>query len=622
LLRIQQNSKLSTVSLILFFLATSACSPNSTSQQADVAIAIVVEDAGFSSDQGAQFSTFRAHDAGRFFVISTTTQIIDAGLGADRAPINEDATIFDALSPDLGTAPEDAGLDGGLANSDSGSFTSTCASGAPAGALFASADACLENGAAHGTQPGYFTTGQAWGDFDNDGWPDLYIPSQAGPTLLCHNQGDGSFVRSTHSSTLALTTRVSGGAVFADYDNDGDQDLYVLNHGANTLFRNDNGLGFTDVTATASVGDPGRGMTASWGDYDNDGLLDLYVANGFCNTCSTPPGVEGSRDRLYHNEGNGRFTDVTSLLGEQFTLGQAFAAVFLDYDNDGDLDIYLANDRGRPGPFTPGSYMNRNVLWQNEGPGCGGWCFNEVAETTGADARVDAMGLAVGDYDEDGDLDIYCTHAGFPVLLQNDGAGQFNEVGRAANAVSDSQSWGTFFFDYDNDADLDLYVAIGWDPWGVDGNELYQNMGNGSFREILSQHQPSHLGISFGAAYADYDKDGHLDFVVGNWGTGYKLYRNTGNNSFSNRWIRYRLIGNGRVNRDAIGTRVFITLDNGKNLMQEVKSGSSLGAGNDLALHFGIGQAQITDVAVRWTDGVYETLPLPTLDQEIIHHHP
>jgi hypothetical protein len=205
--------------------------------------------------------------------------------------------------------------------------------------------------------------GQAWGDYDRDGWVDFYVTDTKGPNSLFRNNGDGTFSRPAIAETVALRDGFSGGASFADYNNDGWLDLYVANWGQNVLFRNEAGQGFTDVTAEAGVGGQGENsQSASWGDYDSDGWLDLYVANWACYPrCGRPS--QGDTDRLYHNNGDGTFSDVTRLLGGE-TVGAAFVASFTDFDNDGDQDIYLVNDE-----FL---FPTGNKLWRNDGPGCDG----------------------------------------------------------------------------------------------------------------------------------------------------------------------------------------------------------------------------------------------------------
>ena len=253
--------------------------------------------------------------------------------------------------------------------------------------------------------------GQAWGDYNNDGWPDLYVTDHAGPNTLYHNVGNGTFTVSALSTTVALTASYSSGATFVDYDNDGWRDLYVVNWGANVLYRNVEGTAFVDVTTEAGVGNNGNGKSASWGDYDQDGFVDLYVANWNCYPKCGRPSI-GDIDRLYHNNGDGTFTNVTNLLSGK-TAGSGFVASFTDYDNDGDLDIYLVNDE----------FINPvgNGLWRNDGPGCDGWCFTEVSADVGANTQVMGMGLATADYDNDGDQDFYFSNAGPMTLLQNHG---------------------------------------------------------------------------------------------------------------------------------------------------------------------------------------------------------
>lgn len=445
----------------------------------------------------------------------------------------------------------------------------------------------------------YFAIGQAWGDYDGDGFVDLFVTDEGGPNVLYRNARDGTFTVSPLSAQVALPEHSSAGAVFADYDNDGFRDLLVLGNGANHLFHNEGGGAFVDVTALAGVDDRRRGQTAAFGDYDNDGYLDLYVVNHYC-SCPLKPDRD---DRLYHNEGDGTFREVTELLGTAVN-GLGFSASFADYDNDGDLDIYLANDQGLD--FEWGGRTWRNVLWRNDGAGCDGWCFTEVAIETGADSRIDSMGLAVGDYDNDGDLDFFVSNS--PpghVLLRNDGPGMFSDMRGIAGLESDpfgGTGWGTVFFDYDNDGFQDVYLAVG----SPSRSCLFRNAGDGTFEDVSEGSGADDLGDSLGVAYADYDRDGRVDLIVGNRGWDYRLYRNV--SATSAHWIALRLVGGGSVNRDAIGARVHVTTTDGRTLMREVKCGSSLGAGNDLTLHFGLGDADVDEVRVVWPDGT-TTIP-------------
>ncbi|MCY3833913.1 MAG: CRTAC1 family protein [Chloroflexi bacterium] len=481
---------------------------------------------------------------------------------------------------------------------------------------------------------GYLGVGQAWGDYDRDGWLDLFVTGNRDPSVLYRNNGDGTFSVSEFAPQVALADVDTGGAVWADYDNDGWLDLYVLNHGANTLFHNDGGRGFTDVTERAGVGDAGKGATATWGDFDGDSYLDLYVVNWSCFPECGDPNItrehDAARDTLYHNRGDGAFEDVTHLLDYDLLLGAGFSASFTDYDNDGDPDIYVVNDQFKN--------MLGNILWRNEGPGCvsphrdGGsveegqgfsWCWRDVSIEAGARTFIHGMGLAVGDYDNDLDLDFYFSDmVNGMVLLQNQGDGTFDDLADEAGVMvgpSSAVGWGTIFFDYNNDSWLDLILTatefIQFDiESGPEGmmfeyrDFLFRNRGDGSFADVTPQGWLENLKPSMGLAYADYDRDGFLDFVIGNWNEGYVLYRNTGAEGGANNWINIRLAGGGDINRDAIGARVYITTSDGRTLLQEVKSGSSLGAGNDTALHFGLGEAGIRELLIRWPNGLEETL--------------
>ena len=443
------------------------------------------------------------------------------------------------------------------------------------------------------------TTGQAWGDYDQDGWLDIYVTDSEGPNILYRNNGDGSFSISPQSESVALWDDESGGAVFADFDNDGWPDLFVLNWGPNVLFHNEQGEGFRDVTESAGVGDAKNGSSASWGDYDQDGFLDLYVANWACSPrCARPQW--GDADKLYHNNGDGTFTDVSEILGGA-TNGAGFVATFVDYDNDGDLDIYLVNDE----------FINPigNKLWRNDGPGCDGHCFVEISEEAGANTTVMGMGLATADYDNDGDLDFYFSNAGPMTLLGNQGDGTFANLAQAAGVENPSVAWGTLFFDYDNDGWLDLYLAVMEGLEGETGaNLLFKNLGDGTFNNVTAGSGADDPGRSTGVAYADYDADGRVDLLVGNYDDGYVLYRNESLAAENNNWLAIKLIGKSPVNRDGVGARVTVTDSNGRSQMQEVKNGSSLGAGNSLVLHFGLGQARVENVNVLWSDGTNQDM--------------
>lgn len=445
--------------------------------------------------------------------------------------------------------------------------------------------------------------GQAWGDFDNDGWIDLYVTDSDGPNTLYRNLGDGTFavanVAGSANSNTQLPTLLSGGAIFVDYDNDGWRDLYVLNWGPNVLFHNEQGL-FVNVTAQAGVAGNANSQTASWGDYDQDGWLDLYVANWSCYPRCGRPTI-GERDRLYHSNGDGTFTEVTDLLGTK-TVGAGFVASFVDYDNDGDPDIYLVNDE----------FINPigNILWRNDGPGCDGWCFTDVSQAAGANEKVMGMGLTTFDFDSDGLLDFYFSNAGPMTLLRNQGNGAFVNVASAAGVeAADNVGWGSVALDYDNDGWPDLYLAV-MEKVGSDAgaDQLFHNQGDGAF--VLAENSGvDSSGRTLGVASADYNHDGWVDLVIGNHDAGYRLYRNLGAARANAHWLTLELIGATPINRDAVGARVFVTTPNGHRQLQQVISGASLGAGNELALHFGLGAAdRAAKVEIIWPDNTYQLI--------------
>ena len=449
---------------------------------------------------------------------------------------------------------------------------------------------------------GYQVTGQAWADYDRDGWLDLYVTDSVGPNTLYRNNGDGAFSVSLLNDLVALPEHYSGGASWADYDNDGWPDLLVLGREADVLFHNEGGQGFTDVTAAAGVSDPYASKTASWADYDNDGWLDLYVANWSCvPRCARTPGSTGQPDQLYHNNGDGTFSNASALLGGKNS-GGGFVARWLDYDDDGDLDIYLINDEFI---LPPG-----NKLFRNDGPGCDGWCFSEVSEEAGADTRVMGMGVAADDWDRDGDLDIFFTNAGKMVLLQNQSDGTFVNVAAEAGVELNRNSvgWGAVSLDYDNDSARDLYVALMMADRPGAYNPLFHNDGTGVFSDTGPASGAADPGPSVGVASADYDNDGWVDLVVGNYDRGYHLYRNTALAGEANRWLALKLSGGGPVNRDAVGARVYVTTSDGRVQMQDVHNGSSVGGGSTLTLHYGLGEAEIKSVEIRWPDGTSQTI--------------
>ena len=452
------------------------------------------------------------------------------------------------------------------------------------------------------------TTGQAWGDYDNDGWIDLYVTDPIGKNTLYHNNGDGTFNVSKLTGQVALFNAYSQGATFADYDNDGWKDLLVVNWGQDHLFHNEQGTGFVDVSLQAGIKDDRNSKSASWGDYDNDGYLDLYIANWSCYPkCGRQ--FDGEPDRLYHNNRDGTFTEVTGLLNGGVT-GAGFITSFTDYDNDGDLDIYLVNDE----------FINAvgNKLWRNDGPGCEDWCFTQVAKAANANAEVFGMGLAIGDYNNDGDMDFYYSNVGPMELLQNQGDGTFENVAEQAGVnFPNGIGWGTVFLDYNNDGWRDIYLAIAdtADHKDVGANKLFRNNADGTFTSVACSNEATDIRMSIGVAYADYNHDGWVDLVVGNLDEGYRLYKNQQGQSSNNHWLSIELVGTGPINRDAVGTRVYVTTSNGITQMQDIISGSSVMAGNDLVQYFGIGGERSADVRIRWSNGEEQVIKNIRADQ-------
>jgi hypothetical protein len=499
-------------------------------------------------------------------------------------------------------ASTDAGMDAG-SSGDAG--TGVVCPDAPPPIAFADATTAAGINAPH-VKPAtgaYFGIGQGWGDVDRDGWPDLLVTGGNAPALLYRNLGTGAFA--PLAILPALPTTTLGGVSFADFDNDGWLDAYLANDGPNHLLHNLDGTAFTQIAASAGVTDGAlRGQTGSWGDYDGDGWLDLYVANHNLD-----------RDGLYRNRGDGTFDDVSALVPVGPPNRPAFVGTFVDYDNDGDPDLYVVNDHRR-----------NNILWRNDGAGCGGWCFTNVSDASGAGVAANGMGIAVVDYDGDGDLDLYSSDIRRAWLLQNQtaqGSPTFLDVTVAAGVDWLGISWGTVAADFDNDGWPDLMLTTSDDRIGL-SDRLFRNRGGGTFDDVSEDSGVSDLLYTLGVATADYDGDGFVDLVIGNQDAGYRLLRNLGTPSACQHWLRIRLVGDTQpdadgqfgVNRDAIGSRVAVELDDGRVRIQELASGSSLGAGNDLSLHFGLGAALPYRVTVRWPDGRTTRYSGVPVDQE------
>lgn len=472
---------------------------------------------------------------------------------------------------------------------------------------------------------GYLAAGQAWGDYDGDGWLDLYVTGNLDGNVLYRNEGDGTFSRSPYSDTVALPGVTSGGATWSDVDNSGWPDLLVVNDGRNALFRNLDGHGFENVTDAAGLHGLAKSKGAAWGDFDGDGYVDLYVVNWSCIPECDPEDDELSRDVLYRNNGDGTFTDVSHWLARAKLEGAGFAATFVDVTGNGRLDLFVVNDKVR-NPIG-------NVLWRNDGPGCGGWCWTDISEASNADTVMHAMGVAVGDYTGDGNVDFYVSNMmSSMVLLTNMGDATFSggaaRAGVAVNPPGEAVGWGTAFIDVDHDGWLDVYLANTGMPF-LSGSFyggrapdledfrhpypdlLFRNRGDGAFDDISTWALDGAVRPTMGLAYADYDRDGHVDVVLGVWDEGYALYRNTGAAAHGNGWLALELRGGGPVNADAVGSKVFVTTSDGRTQVHHVVNGSSLGAGNTLTVHVGLGGFDVTDVRIVWPDGLEQHLDPP-----------
>jgi len=502
-------------------------------------------------------------------------------------------------------------------------------------------------------------TGVAIFDYDNDGWPDIFIvngtsldspASKAPSNHLYHNNHDGTFSDVTQKAGLTHTGWGQGVCV-GDYDNDGWEDLYVTYYGRNVLYHNNGDGTFTDVSDKAGVGGSGK----SWGngcafvDYDRDGHLDLMVANYVDFDLSTAPapgerascvwkgapvmcgpqGLPASKNILYHNNGDGTFTDVSKKTHiDQADGHYSLSVSTFDYDDDGWPDIFVACD------------STASILYHNNRDGT----FTDVAITAGAafneDGRAQAgMGSTIADYNGDGKLDIFKTNFSddTATLYRNNGNGTFDDVTYPAGLGLNTKylGWGTMFFDFDNDGWPDLLVVNGHVYPEVDSQHLgstfleprilYHNNGNGTFTDISADSGPGITtpNSSRGLAIGDLLNDGRLSAVISNMNAPPSLLENDVRTT--NHWIAFRLIGTSysraseklRTSRDAIGAR--ITMKAGARLfVDEVRSGSSYDSNNDMRVHFGLGSATHLDsVEVRWPSGLVESFA--NLARDMIH---
>jgi hypothetical protein len=491
--------------------------------------------------------------------------------------------------------------------------------------------------------------GIAFFDYDQDGWLDVFMlngtkyegfpPGQEPTNHLFHNNRDGTFADVTEKAGLRHTGWAYGVAI-GDYDNDGQDDLFLTYYGQNVLYHNNGDGTFTNVTEKAGLEQtsPRYNSGCTFVDYDRDGRLDLFVshyidmdvattpvagANRYCTykgvgvNCG-PLGLKKDFCSLYHNNGDGSFTDVTEKAGILKPGGRyGLGAVAFDYDNDGWPDLFVACD------------SSPNLLFRNNHDGT----FAERAMESGVAVNGDGqeqanMGVGVGDYDGDGYLDLFLPHFSddTPMLCHNVKGEFFDDVTYAAGLAVNTRyvCWGVDFVDLDNDGWLDIFHVTGTVypeaerthpdyPYRTQ-RVLYRNLGDGTFEEVSDRCGAAVLEhhASRGCAFGDFDNDGSIDILIMNSGEPPSLLRNA--NHSGNHWLSVKLVGT-RSNCTAIGARLTLTAG-GRRQMREVKSGSSYLSQSDLRQHFGLGTtAKVDQIEVRWPGGAVEQAGSAEADQ-------
>ena len=480
--------------------------------------------------------------------------------------------------------------------------------------------------------------GCAWLDYDQDGFLDaLFINSGRTPNFspakmpqpaLYRNNGDGTFTEITKDSGLYVQDGFYMGVAVGDFNNDSYPDIYMTGYNRSLLFRNNGNGTFTDITEKAGVANLGAWATAAgWFDFDHDGYLDLLVTNyvsydwhhdpycgrrdpGYRYYCD-PFHFQGSHLRLFHNNGDGTFSDWTERAGLLGVIGKGLGVVLADFNGDGWDDILIANDGMQAFLFlNNGDGTFRDVTFES-GAGVGG---NGEVES--------GMGLDAGDVTGHGNMDLYICHmdAQLNRLYQNDGAGNFTDItfqSGLGRTNWDNTSYAVRIFDWDSDGNRDLLVVNGsmldnielYHPQSAfaERKTLYRNLGSGQFVDA-SATQGADFNMPYvgrGLAVGDYDNDGSLDFLQSNNGGPAQLFRNIGGNR--NHWIGIKLIGS-RSNRDAVGASVRISAGP-LTSVDQVKGGMSYCSGQDLRLYFGLGAQKAVDhLEVRWPSGDKQTL--------------
>lgn len=477
-------------------------------------------------------------------------------------------------------------------------------------------------------------------DANGDGWPDLFFVNSKDWTprgrkstgALYINNRNATFTDRTAGSGLDIEIYGMGAAV-ADFDNDGREDLFITALEGDHLFHNEGNGKFRDVTAESGIRNAGFGTSAVWFDYDRDGKVDLFIANyvnwsasgdlwcsldGSTKSYCTPESYKGLSAKLYHNLGGGKFEDVTAKAGLADTNSKALGVVMLDFNNDGWIDLFVANDT-QPNKLYRN---NKNGTFTDEGM-LAGVAYGEDGVARGA------MGADAGDYDRSGRPHLLVGNFSNQMigLYHNEGTGLFvdeapkSSVGRSSLL---SLTFGAFFFDYDLDGWLDLFAANGHIEEEIGRVQpkiafkepplLFRNLGKGKFADVSAQmgsafRQPN---VGRGAAWLDYDHDGDLDIVITNNHGPARLLRN--DQYSKNRWLNLKLVGT-RSNRSAIGAVVWVTSASGRQ-WQMVKSGSSYCSQSDLKLTFGLGtDSTAQKIEVFWPSGAKQQLDNVKVDQ-------
>ncbi len=426
-----------------------------------------------------------------------------------------------------------------------------------------------------------------WIDFNNDGWQDVQITNGKYPgenNMLYINNGDGTF-ETVVSGAIVSDLKPSDGATWADHDNDGDIDCFVVNwYGVDNLFYDNNGdETFTQVTVGTIVEDNGYSETASWGDYNNDSYVDIYVSNS--------GGTK--KNYLYKNNGDGSFLKITD--GEMVNDNDSTRSVnWVDYDMDGDADIFVTSEANQ-----------HERLYRNNGDET----FTSITDNALVTDAGSTMSSSWGDIDNDGDLDVFLANdQGNDALFRNDGDNVFTKLSSDIVCNNGGNSFGSNFADIDNDGDLDLFVtnSFGGGPWN---NFLYLNDATGVFTAVTTDVTTTDMGWSYGNAFGDYDKDGDMDLLVANCYGGAQnnvLYKNetTGNN-----WMVINCTGM-VSNKSAIGAIVKVkAMINGEMIwqMRDITAQSGYCGQNMLPAHFGLGDATIIDsIIIKWPSGIVD----------------